>query len=201
MGRTFKRRNRLGLWLLLALGMLLAACGAPEKLSGTDLGSRPAPDFTLTDQSGRSVSLSDFRQRPVVLTFLYTSCPDTCPLITTRLNEARAKLGNGNSSAAIISVSVDPKRDTVRAAHDYLRARGALDSQLYLTGSAEALAKVWSAYGIHVENGPVGVDGSYEVTHTPAIYVIDKQGRERALLREDFDVNALARDLKTLAEE
>lgn len=190
------------LLLLAALALLLSsACGAAPKLTGTDLGARPAPNFTLTDQTGRQVSLSELRGRPVVLTFLYTSCPDTCPLITTKLNAVQGKLGADGSKVALLSVSTDPKRDTVQAAREYLRARAALESQIYLTGSSEALSPVWKAYGIHVANDPPGPDGSYEVTHTPALYVIDKQGRERVLLREDFDVDALARDLKTLSRE
>ena len=69
--------------------LVLMAC-APPKLAGTELGATDAPDFTLTDGvSGRSVSLSAQRGEVVALTFLYTTCPDVCPLTASRFRAAQ----------------------------------------------------------------------------------------------------------------
>src|SRR5579864_3861972 len=62
-------------------------------LQGTDLGGIPAPDFRLTDQFGKPVSLSQFKGKPVVVTFLYTHCPDICPVIADKLHSAMQVLG------------------------------------------------------------------------------------------------------------
>src|SRR5947209_8914395 len=81
-------------------------------LEGTDLGSQPAPDFRLTDQFGKRVSLSQFRGKPVVLTFLYTHCPDVCPLTAEKLHTTVLDLGKDASRVAVIAISMDPKGDT-----------------------------------------------------------------------------------------
>src|ERR1700736_3805410 len=57
-----------------------ASTGASSALQGSDLGNTPAPNFTLTDQAGKQISLAQFKGDPVILTFLYTNCPDQCPL-------------------------------------------------------------------------------------------------------------------------
>ena len=63
-------------------------------LQGTDLGGTPAPDFRLTDQFGKPISLSQFKGKPVILTFLYTHCPDQCPLTAEKLHAVMQNLGD-----------------------------------------------------------------------------------------------------------
>ncbi|HEX7593562.1 MAG TPA: SCO family protein, partial [Anaerolineae bacterium] len=72
-------------FLFAGLLVFTSACASPSPLKGTDLGKIPAPDPKLTDQTGSAVSLADFRGKVVVLTFLYTHCPDECPLIASKL--------------------------------------------------------------------------------------------------------------------
>src|SRR5579883_1087073 len=85
--------------IVLVVVFFLPKQSAPT-LQGTDLGSTNAPDFRLTDQFGNAVSLSQFRGHPVVLTFLYTHCPDQCPLIADKIHLALEKVG---SRAAILA--------------------------------------------------------------------------------------------------
>ncbi len=180
---------------LLALLLALAACAAPA-LGGTDLGKRSAPDFTLVDGvSGESVTLSALRGRVVVLTFLYTSCPDTCPLTAEKLRDARTDLGERAPGVAFVAVSVDPARDTPEAARAFVRAHRLDGALRFLVGDRASLARVWAAYGIAAE--PAGA----LVAHNDAIYLIDKQGRERSLLHSDVAVGALASSLRKLLEE
>src|SRR5947208_17021266 len=92
--------------------VLLTACTSPT-LAGTELGATDAPDFTLTDGvSGRSVSLSAQRGEVVALTFLYTTCPDVCPLTASRFRAAQDSLAGDAGRVVFIAVSVDPDRDT-----------------------------------------------------------------------------------------
>jgi len=175
-----------------AIVLAVVAC-APLKLVGTDLGATDAPDFTLTDGvSGRSVSLSAQRGQVVALTFLYTSCPDVCPLTASRFRAAQDSLASEAGRVVFIAVSVDPDRDSPKATQDFSAAHGLSTNWYYLVGGRAQLAPVWSAYGIGVQAG------SASVTHNDAVYLIDRRGRERVLLHsEDLAAN-LVDDLRSL---
>jgi protein SCO1/2 len=171
---------------------LLASCSQP-KLAGTDLGATNAPDFTLTDGvSGRSVSLSAQRGQVVALTFLYTTCPDVCPLTASRFRAAQDSLGADKDRVTFIAVSVDPERDTPKATQDFSAAHGLSTNWYYLVGGRAQLASVWAAYGIGVQ------PGSTTVTHNDAIYLIDRRGRERVLLHSEDLASDLVNDLRAL---
>src|SRR5206468_980554 len=87
-----------------------------SNLRGTDLGGTPAPDFRLTDQFGKQVSLSQFRGKPMVLTFLFTHCPNVCPLTADKLHTTMLDLGSDAQRVAVLAVTTDPKRDTLASA-------------------------------------------------------------------------------------
>src|SRR5438132_2048196 len=98
-------------WLAVALAALALGC-APTKLVGEALPGAIAPDFTLTDgPTGQVVSLSALRGTVVVVTFLYTSCIDVCPLTADVIRAARDRMASAND-VAFIAVSVDPVGDT-----------------------------------------------------------------------------------------
>jgi protein SCO1 len=173
-------------------GLFLSAC-APAKLAGTELGATDAPEFTLTDGvSGRAVTLSAQRGQVVALTFLYTTCPDVCPLTATRFKAAQTELGSDASRVTFIAVSVDPDRDTPKAVQDFSAAHGLTSNWHYLVGGRAQLSPVWSAYGIGVQAG------STTVTHNDAVYLIDARGRERVLLHSEDLATDLTNDLRAL---
>jgi protein SCO1 len=187
---------------------LLAGCGS-RPLAGTDLGRQPAPDFTLTDQRDQSVRLSQFRGQAVVLTFIYTHCPDVCPAIAEKLRVVDELLPEATRArVALLAVTIDPARDTTAAlqAFSTQHGLGANSRWFALRGDETTLARVWRDYGIfpgapptpdHHAPGGSPTTG-YELGHTDAIYVIDPLGRERALLHSDFDPPTLANDLTGL---
>ena len=182
--------------LLACVVAAVAACASPA-LAGTDLQKRPAADFALTDgTSGETVTLAGQRGRVVVLTFLYTNCPDVCPLTAEKLRDARAQVGDAARDLALIAVSVDPVHDTPAATREFVHAHRLDGALRFLVGDRASLERVWSAYGIAQQPG---ADGS--VAHNDAIYVIDKQGRARTLLHSDVDVATLAQTLRTLLSE
>lgn len=189
---------------VLASGFRLPLGGAPAPI-GTDLGGTPAPDFRLTDQFGQQVALSDLRGRAVVLTFLYTSCPDVCPLIAGKLGQVHDRLGKRADEVAFVVVTVDPERDSVPRVRQYLEAQRLVDKLTFLTGDHLAVEAVWKAYGIGVATAPppgsASGGGAYEVLHTDALYLIDRQGRERRLLRSDVAPDDLLRGLEALLGE
>ena len=166
-------------------------------LQGTDLDSVPAPDFRLSDQFGKPISLSQFEGRPVVLTFLYTHCPDVCPLTANKLHTTMQNLGKDAQHVTILAVSMDPKGDTPADAQNFSRVHKLGNYFHFLLGAQDQLAPVWASYSVDAQ----AATSTNVVSHSSAIYVIDKDGRERVLFDSSFDPNQLSADLKTLLGE
>lgn len=179
--------------------VLVLACGpAAPTLAGTDLGGGPAPDLTLTDgRTASPLTLTSLRGKVVVLTFLYTRCPDTCPLTAARFRATQRELGAQAGDVVFVAVSTDPDHDTPQAVQEFSRTHDLDRNWHYLVGSRAQLASVWSAYGIVANPDP----GLPTVTHTDAVFLIDKQGRERVLLRTGALDESLLKDLRILVAE
>jgi len=183
----------LGLTLL-----LLAACApAPARLVGTELQPQGAPDFTLTDGiTGKAFTLSAQQGRVAVVSFLYTHCPDVCPLTAEGFKQAQRALTDDERDRVIfVAVSVDPQKDTPEAVQAFARDHGLTRNFAFLVGGAAQLQAVWTAYGIRIEPDPTFVG------HSDAIYLVDKRGRARVLTHSDIRPQDLVTDLKLLAAE
>jgi cytochrome oxidase Cu insertion factor (SCO1/SenC/PrrC family) len=135
----------------------------------------PAPDFTLTDQFGKRVSLSSLHGKVVVLSFNDPQCTTICPLTTTALLHAKKLLGPAASQVELIGVGANPEATQVKWVRAYSQAHGMLHKWRFLTGSLPELKRVWHAYYIEA----AVVNGS--IDHTPATYVIGPNGRESRL--------------------
>jgi protein SCO1 len=170
-------------------------------LQGTDLGSAPTQDFRLADQFGKQVSLSDFKGKPVVLTFLYTHCPDVCPLTAEKLHTVMQNLGSKAQNVAVLAVSLDPKGDTPASVLNFSQVHKMLNYWHYLMGTQNQLSPVWTHYGLSAQPVTPTNTSPGIVMHNTALYVIDKQGRERVLLPDDFTPDQLTTDLKVLLGE
>ena len=168
-------------------------------LQGTDLGGVPAPNFRLIDQFGRPISLAQFKGKPVVLTFLYTHCPDQCPLTAEKLHAVMLSLGSDAQRVGVVAVSTDPRRDTTAAALNFSQVHRMQNYWHYLLGTESELSPVWSSYSVYAAPTPTSTGGS--VAHTTAVYVIDKQGRERVFFGSDFTSEQLTKDLQILLKE
>ena len=203
--------------------MLLAACSQPGPSEGTIFEDpRPAPEFSLVDQFGDPADLASFRGRVAVLTFLYTTCPDICPVVTSHLRDAHDMLGDDAREVRIIAVSVDPDRDSVEQAYDYSERWRMLDRWSFLVGEEAELEPVWAAYYIDpVKVGPAaeqetprkdpgtgnsGVSAlaegiateAYTITHSAPVYLIDRDGLLRGLHTLPFEPEALVKDIRAL---
>jgi cytochrome oxidase Cu insertion factor (SCO1/SenC/PrrC family)/thiol-disulfide isomerase/thioredoxin len=161
---------------------------------GTAL-SRVAPDFTLTDQFGRSVSLRSFRGKVVLLAFNDSECTTICPLTTTAMLDAKAMLGRAGDNVQLLGVDANPKATSLEDVYSYSQLHGMLTAWHFLTGSLSQLQSVWKAYDIEA-----AVQGG-EIAHTPALFVIDARGVERSLYITQQSYAAVGQLGQLLAQE
>ena len=183
--------------LALVCALVLSACGE-DPLFGTELEKKPAPNFTLTDGvSGKSVTLSSLRKSTVALAFLFTRCPDICPLTAGQFRAAQRSLGEDGAKVVFVAVSVDPEGDTPQAVREFSEAHDLRDRWHYLIGPRAQLEAVWALYGI----GSFPSSGARAVEHNDAIYLIDALGRERAILHSNDPTNWLLDNLRALIRE
>ena len=108
-----------------------------------------APDFALTSQDNRPVTLADYRGKVVAVTFIYASCTDTCPILTALMVKVQQDLGSAfGSKIDFVSITVDPERDTPEALRQYADNFGAdLRGWAFLTGDPSAVLDVSIATG------------------------------------------------------
>jgi protein SCO1 len=141
-----------------------------------------APGFTLQDVDGRVVSLGNLHGKVVVLNFIYTNCPDVCPLHTERIAQLQGIINQTPMKAMVefVTITTDPKRDTGQVLRDYGHAHG-LDpgNWMFLTAAPDqpedSTRKIAEAYGLKFTQGYDGMQMHGIVTH-----VIDQDGQLRA---------------------
>ena len=156
-----------------------------------------APALALHNYLGQPVNIASYHGRAVLVTFLYTNCPDICPLITASLHATLELMGPAESSRAqIIAVSVDPRGDTPRAVAAFLARHEMTGRMQYLIGSARELAPVWKAWGVGSER-----DASQPqlVNHSGLVYGISASGRRTTVYAPNFTPAELAHDVSLLA--
>lgn len=138
----------------------------------------PAPDFTLTDQSGRRVSLSSFRGHPVVLTFLDPHCVTMCPIIAQEFVDAERHLVHEHPSVVFLAVNVNRHAlgEATVAAFTREHQLNTIPTWHFLTGPVATLQRIWNAYGIQVSTRIV--HGQWTVVHTTVDFFVGSGGRE-----------------------
>jgi protein SCO1/2 len=151
------------------------------------------PDFTLQDARGQAVSLSDERGKLVLITFIYTNCPDVCPLITSNLNDALRQLGPQAKGVSVLAVSVDPEGDTPKAVKAYEKLHHLVPEFRYLIGSRKELEAVWKKYNVTaVAEDPELVD------HVAYTLLIDRSGKGRVLYDSQVKSAQVVHDVRLL---
>ena len=170
-----------------------ATAKAPKFLGPTIAHPAVAPDFSLRDQSGRIVRLSAERGKVVMITFLYTHCPDLCPLTAANINAALGRLGSRRKGVVALAVTVDPKGDTKPAVRAYVRSHRLPAEFHYLTGSKTALERIWRLYNVT----PVRPGGP-DPDHTLYVLLLDRSGKSRVLFDALGKPAAMAHDLGVL---
>jgi cytochrome oxidase Cu insertion factor (SCO1/SenC/PrrC family) len=155
-----------------------------EALDGTpNAVDTPAPTFTLTDQHGHTVSLSQLRGHVVALTFLDPVCTSDCPLIAQEFRQTDQRLGSQARNVDFIAVVANPIYRSASFTNEFDQQEGLthLPNWYYLTGSLSALNRVWDEYGVQVST----VANGAMVAHSDIAFVIDAQGRQRDALIDD----------------
>jgi len=157
----------------------------------------PAPGFALRDGRGGVLRSNDLQGEPYAITFLYTSCPDVCPLIGEELQSALSKLGPQSRDTAVVAISVDPRGDTAAAVRSWLALHREPDNFHYLMGSERELRPVWEAYFVAPQ-----IPDDPNSSHTAAIWLVNRQGRRQAEISAGVPLSPsdLAYDFRRLIE-
>src|SRR2546423_2899666 len=172
-----------------------AAMDNPTLDLGSSLGGKPAPDFRLRNQFGQPMSLSQFRGKVVMLAFEDSECTNVCPLTTQSMLEAKQLLGPAGSQVQLLGVDANPDAISTADVLSYSRTHGLVNQWNFLTGSLAELRATWAKYGIAVQ-----IEND-EIDHTPALFVIDQQGRERKLYLTQMAYSSVGQSAQVLAPE
>src|SRR5580704_157612 len=172
-----------------------AAMDNPNLDLGSSLGELPAPDFRLQNQFGQSMSLSQFRGKVVMLAFEDSECTTVCPLTTQSMLEAKQLLGPAGDKVQLLGIDANPDATSVADVLSYSRAHGLVNQWDFLTGSLAQLKSTWGLYHIAVQIQQGLID------HTPALFVIDQQGRERKLYLTQMAYSSVGQSAQVLADE
>jgi protein SCO1/2 len=198
--------------LVVALVALLAAIGIVIATSSGSSPGSPAPqprskfdgpllpahlraaNFSLIDQNGRRVSLSQYRGKVVVLTFVHSLCKDTCPFMVEQIKGALNELPHAGRAVPAIGVSVEPGQDTVKHRRAFLAEHEMSGRMSFLNGPLAAMKRVWSAYFIQPVHGLID--------HSTFVLLIDKRGFERiGFPASSLTPDGLAHDIRALERE
>jgi protein SCO1/2 len=196
------RRRWLPIGLAACALFALAACASHPQWQLDDVqGHLPDLNFEMTNDLGQPATAATYRGQVVLLYFGYTHCPDVCPLTLVHLHTALQKMGKAADDVRVLFVTVDPTRDTVPVLHQYVTA---FDPRVVgLTGTRNAIAQLAKRYRAFYKPEPAKATSSdnYEVTHSSAIYVFDREGRARVLATPGSSNDEILHDLKILVEQ
>lgn len=192
---------------VMALCAVVAAACMPSRVAPGDppavyLGTQldgAAPDFRLSDENGRTTSLSDYRGQVVVLAFMDSRCREVCPRTSAELLTTHRALGPDAASVTFLGVNVNAEASGVADAASATAEwqLGEIPSWRFLTASPEELRPVWEAYGIGVVPSS-SEDG--ELLHSTGAYLIDRSGDLRWYLSTSLDEPSSLSGLPSLSE-
>jgi len=215
--KTFRTRGALAAAAMLSVLTALAGCGSSVSTSssagmqanpassaaemnpnldlGSSLGAQSAPDIKLVNQFGQPMSLSQFLGKIVMLSFEDSECTTVCPLTTQSMLEAKQMLGAAGNQVQLLGVDANPTATSVADVLAYSRVHGMVNQWDFLTGSVAQLKAVWAAYriAVQIEKG--------QIDHTPALFVIDQQGREQKLYLTQMAYSSVGQSAEVLADE
>ena len=185
------------LFAALLAAALFAGCSKPGPVfRNTDVtGASWAREFLLTDHTGKSRTLADFRGKVVVVFFGYLRCPDVCPTTLAELKSVVEELGEDGKRVQVLFVTVDPERDTQALLSQYVPAFH--PSFLGLYGDQEQLNRAAKEFKVFYQKVPGSRPDNYTVDHTAGSYVFDPNGRIRLFVSHG-QARMLAGDIRTL---
>ena len=170
-----------------------------------------APEFALLDQRGDTLRTADLKGTRWIASFVFTNCTSVCPLITQKmatLRDALAAEGVLGDEVRLVSITVDPARDTPEVLREYAGRFGGSppDEWAFLTGEPPEAVRAMIQEGFRLaaslppehEHG----GGDYQVMHSPRLVLVDASGQVRGLYdtREPDAIERLRADLRALLE-
>ena len=174
-----------------------AAGQASFEASGVLSPVAAAPPLTLRNHLGQPFDINAYKGKAVLVTFIYTHCPDVCPLITSNLRVAQNLLSPSvRPKVAIVAVSVDPKGDTPKAITAFLSRHEMTGRMQYLVGSAHELARAWQAWGVGSERDTTKPE---LVNHSGLVYGVTGSGKRLTIYAANFQPAEIAHDVPLLA--
>jgi len=186
--------SALRLLLLLLFTAAVRATDETALKAGVFSPPRQAPDFCLSGSNGSELKLRSYRGKVVIVAFGFTSCPDVCPITLATLAQARKKLGVQGKELQVVYITVDPERDDAERMRTYLASFD--PTFIGGTGKAERLAAVRKEYGITATRQALG--NSYLYAHSSFTYLIDREGKLRALMPYGHSADDYVHDLRIL---
>jgi protein SCO1/2 len=184
--------------VFLGLGVLAGQGPAKSRLAVIDR----VPDFSLTDQSGKPVRSADLRGKVLLVGFVFSTCNGSCPATTHRMGlvqrELQARGLLKGDRVRLVSITLDPKRDTPEVLRGYMRLYDAdAASWSFLTGESERVAKAVAAWGMWARPAANG-----QLDHPSRVFLVDRRGDIREIYNLDFlrpewvieDIELLLRD-------
>ena len=160
-------------------------------VSGVDFGK----ELSLTDHTGKSRTLADFRGKVVTVFFGFTHCPDVCPTTLAEMAQVVKELGRDGDRVQVLFVTVDPERDTQQVLSQYVPSFN--PGFLGLYGDAGATARAAKEFKVYYQKQPVK-DGGYSVDHSAGTYILDREGKLRLFARYGAGAPEMLHDIRIL---
>jgi protein SCO1 len=199
-----RRDSRRFAWLLVGLGLFAAPALAhfPIPPKKGEVGKRAmqtvVPDFYLVDQDGNRFQFAKARGKLVLVTFIFTTCPDVCPFLTAKFAAVeRALKEKKRTDYLLLSITTDPERDTPNVLRSYAERYNAdFRHWLFLTGSRKELTKVWDGFGVAVRKS------GGEIQHTALTTLIDPQGvRQFDYYTDKWEEREILKDIAAISPQ
>ena len=187
---------------MFVLALLTTLCADPGPNASRLAVIRKMPDFTLTTQADEPLGREDLRGKVVLVSFAFTTCSGSCPATTHRMSRvAQALAGKGllkDNRVRLLSITLDPARDTPEALRKYMKAYDADPGHwTFLTGPREQVEKVHAAWGMWAKPAANG-----QFDHPSRVFLVDGRGRVREVYNLDFFKPAwVLEDVQLLLEE
>ena len=201
---------RTRLYPALLLGATLFFGGCKERAAVESLQPLPTPavlakhwtlpDFELTERNGQPLRLADLTGKVWVADFFYTTCPGPCPMLTSRFSDVQKALGN-ESEVRLVSISVDPGKDTTDVLKLYADRFKAGDRWLFCTGNKDAIYSL-ARDGFKLPIADAPAEGGM-ITHTTRLILVDRTGTVRGFYEgtTETGVQEVVRDVHRLLDE
>ncbi len=176
-----------------------------EQFIGTQLREKVGDDFELIDQKGELVSNSRHGEKTAILTFLFTSCTDVCPLVTSQIKSTLSGFKELENIPVFI-ITVDPERDDQETRFAFIDKWGLSPNWHFLSGEPDLLSDIWNSYHVNPQDSHINpqqklqssLETKYKVIHTAPIYLLDDDGRPTVLHTSPINSDNLRSDLYTM---